>query len=254
MEARDDWDLHWEQYAATAARNPAQQMRHRIIARLLRAMAAGSRGRILDIGSGQGDLCTQLVKMFPEASVAGFELSERGVAVSRLKVPAAKFHVVDLFSPPAEAKDYLGWANAAVCSEVLEHVDSPVAFLRASREYLTEGCRLVVTVPGGPMSAFDRHIGHRQHFTRASISNVLTEAGFEIEAVFLAGFPFFNLYRLAVILRGEKLVRESVAGGDGKSGGGWLVRTGMSVFGVLFRLNLLNSPWGWQVVVVARKV
>ena len=31
------------------------------------------------------------------------------------------------------------------------------------------GCRVVITVPGGPRSAFDKHIGHRRHFDRASI-------------------------------------------------------------------------------------
>src|SRR5207247_2369477 len=99
----------------------------------------------------------------------------------------------DLFATQPEIAPLEGWANAAVCSEVLEHVDSPVAFLRAASRYLMEGSTLVVTVPGGPFSAFDRHIGHRQHFTRASIRRVLENAGFEIERVTLAGFPFFNI-------------------------------------------------------------
>ena len=73
--------------------------------------------------------------------------------------------VRDLLRDPAPDAEWAGWATHAVCSEVLEHVDEPVVLLRNARSWLAPGCRLVVTVPGGPMSAFDRHIGHRRHFS-----------------------------------------------------------------------------------------
>jgi SAM-dependent methyltransferase len=250
MPEQDNWDEHWDRYAAAASQNPAQQMRHRIIVRLLQEGAAPD-ARVLDIGSGQGDLMVQLHGVMPRAELLGFELSASGVALSRKKVPAGKFFVADLFQPPAEIGAFAGWATDAVCSEVLEHVDSPVALLQASRAYLADGARLVVTVPGGPMSAFDRHIGHRQHFTRESISRFLGEAGFAVERVYLSGFPFFNLYRCVVIARGESLAEDVNTGQQGFSA--WLAGAVMAVFRGLFKLNLLSSPFGWQVVAVARK-
>jgi hypothetical protein len=147
--------------------------------------------------------------------------------------------------------DYAEWASHAVCSEVLEHVDSPEDFLRATRRYLAPGAQLIVTVPGGPMSAFDRHIGHRQHFTRESITATLQSAGFAVDRVYLSGFPFFNLYRMVVIARGKKLVADVDAASPGKSSG--LADAVMAMFRGLFGLNLLNSPFGWQVIAVARK-
>jgi SAM-dependent methyltransferase len=249
MSEPDNWDQHWDHYADAASRNPAQRMRHDLIVNLLRDAPAAA--RVLDIGSGQGDLLVKLHAARPGVALAGFELSASGVEISRRKVPAGKFLVVDLFQPPAAAAPFAGWATEAVCSEVLEHVDSPVAFLKAARPYLAENARLVVTVPGGPMSAFDRHIGHRQHFTRESISRMLGEAGFAVERVCLAGFPFFNLYRLVVIARGEKLAADVESGGRGASSR--LADMVMAVFRGLFKLNLTNSPWGWQVVAVARK-
>jgi len=250
MPEHDNWDSHWDQYAAAASQNPAQQMRHDLIVRLLR-QDAGSLARVLDLGSGQGDLLVKLQATVPPAGLLGFELSASGVAISQRKVPGARFLVVDLFRPPEEAKAFAGWATAAVCSEVLEHVDSPVDFLQAARPYLADGARLVVTVPGGPMSAFDRHIGHRQHFTRESIARVLADAGFVVERVRLSGFPFFNLYRGVVIARGEKLAEDVNAGQSGFAA--WLAGAVMAAFRVLFRLNLADSPFGWQVVAVARK-
>jgi hypothetical protein len=130
---------------------------------------------------------------------------------------------------------------------VLEHVEDPEALLANTRAYLAPGCRLIVTVPGGPMSAFDRHIGHRRHFTAKSMGGLLEQAGFIVERSVRAGFPFFNLYRLIVLLRGERLVDDVARGGGTRP-----ARLVMRIFGVLFRLNLTSSPWGWQVLAAAR--
>lgn len=250
MTEHDDWDRHWERYASAASRNPAQQMRHALVARLLARGLREPRPRILDFGSGQGDLLAKLRPLLPGAELLGFELSASGVELSRRKVPGAEFAVVDLFHPPSEVGKRAGWATDAVCSEVLEHVDSPADFLRAARRYLAEDARLIVTVPGGPMSAFDRHIGHRRHFTRASIREVLESGGFAVERVHLSGFPFFNLYRCIVIARGEKLVEDGASQGALACG---LAGVLLFLFKGLFRLNLPDSPFGWQVVAVARK-
>jgi hypothetical protein len=106
-------------------------------------------------------------------------------------------------------------------------------------------------VPGGPVSAFDRHIGHRRHFDRSYISSILEQAGYSVERVYLAGFPFFNLYRLLVIARGKRLASD-VESKAGRAASG-LARFAMRVFGVLFHANLLDSPFGWQVIATARK-
>jgi SAM-dependent methyltransferase len=249
--SQDDWDAHWNQYAESAAENPAQRMRHGIIARLLCQDAGEGTMQLFDLGSGQGDLVQILEPLLPRARFVGAELSESGVAISRKKVPAGTFLVADIFQPPLALNEFTNWATDAVCSEVLEHVDDPVAFLKRAGDYLAAGARLIVTVPGGPMSAFDRHIGHRQHFDRRKINSILEEAGYSVERTYLAGFPFYNLYRLLVIARGRRLAQDVEAKSTGVSSG--LARFAMKVFRVLFHANLLDSPFGWQVVVTARK-
>ena len=248
---RDDWDAHWGHYAESAAENPAQRMRHDIIACLLCEKAQGEM-RVLDLGSGQGDLVVKLQPLLPHARFVGAELSESGVAISRRKVSEATFLVADIFQPPAILNDFAGWATDAVCSEVLEHVDDPVSFLRRAGKYLTADARLIVTVPGGPISAFDRHIGHRQHFDREKITRVLEEAGYSSDRVYQAGFPFFNLYRLVVLARGRRLARDVETQARGRSS--MLANCLMKLFGILFHGNLRNSSFGWQVVAVAHKI
>ena len=226
-------------------------MRHEIIARLLCEDTGGGTIQLFDLGSGQGDLVQKLEPLLARAQFVGAELSESGVAISRRKVPAATFLVADIFQPPPALGEFTNWATHAVCSEVLEHVDDPVAFLRRARDYLAVGARLIVTVPGGPMSAFDRHIGHRQHFDRRKIRSMLEQAGYLVERTYLAGFPFFNLYRLLIIARGSRLVQDAQAGSTRASSG--LAGFAMKVFRVLFHANLLDSPFGWQVVATARR-
>ena len=176
---RDDWDQHWDDYADAASVNPAQRLRRRVILSLL---ALGDRpARILDIGCGQGDLLADLRAAHPGVELCGIDVSQSGLDVARAKVPGATLLRLDLTADGDAPEHMKAWATHATCSEVLEHVDQPRRLLARARSLLAPGCRLVVTVPGGPMSSFDRHIGHRQHFTAAGLAQLLGDAGFEVE-------------------------------------------------------------------------
>ncbi len=72
---------------------------------------------------------------------------------------------------------------------VLEHVDRPEVLLRHPTTHLADAAILVIRVPGGPRTAFDRQIGHRCHVTTRSIEAVITDAGLEPIRVPGAGFP-----------------------------------------------------------------
>lgn len=246
----DRWDSHWDDFGEANERNPAQEYRRRLALRLLERR--GPPERLLDIGCGNGEFLATAAARWPAAELLGLELSEAAVADARRKVPKAHFRACDLLGDARPEPGDAGWATHAVCSEVLEHVDDPVGLLRSARRWLAPGCRLVVTVPGGPMSAFDRHIGHRRHFSPDDLREVLSAAQLDATLVGGAGFPFFNLYRRLVILRGESLIADARRGAE-RTAAGLLVRAGMAAFRPLFRLNLPRSPFGWQTVGVARE-
>jgi len=247
--SNDDWERHWQLFADSAAMNPAQLMRHQFVLDLWHERAGDTSSNFVDFGSGQGDFLEKFGQHYPNAKLLGLELSASGVAISRKKNPSATFIMVDLFSPSQEMDSYHGWAGGAVCSEVLEHVDDPTAFLRAASQYLSANAMILITVPSGRMSAFDRHIGHRRHFTRESLRETLVQSGYRVEKIYRAGFPFFNLYRLAVMARGDKLASDAEREPRGAFGAlaGFTAR----VFGWLFKMNLRDSPFGWQLVAVA---
>jgi SAM-dependent methyltransferase len=222
-------------------------MRRRLIRRLLNA---GPCAHILDLGCGQGDLVAELREHIPGAELRGVDYSQYGVDEARIKVPGARFERRDLLNSEDPGPDMRGWATHAVCSEVLEHVDDPRALLANSLAYLAPGGRLVVTVPGGPISAFDRHIGHRRHFTTASLRADLVAAGYSVNRVIGAGFPFFNLYRAVVIVRGSHLAGD--VGGAGTGTPSLPARAVMTVFRPLLAIPVPNNRLGWQIVGVAQ--
>jgi 2-polyprenyl-3-methyl-5-hydroxy-6-metoxy-1,4-benzoquinol methylase len=244
--ADDDWDAHWSQYAVAAEHNPAQAFRRRLTLRLLARETTPA--RLLDVGSGQGDLLLAAARRWPRAALLGLEASRRGNEIARAKLPSAKLELVDLNQDLVHTPGLARWATHAACSEVLEHIDEPVVFLRHVRAYLAPGARLVVTVPGGPMSAFDKRIGHRRHYTPELLTQTFAEAGLRIGSAFGAGFPFFNLYRAIVIARGERLV-EDLSSASGRPNLAALVA--MAMFRPLLTLSLPRSARGHQIVGIA---
>lgn len=249
LAGRDEWDLHWTAYGSANARNPAQEYRQRLLCELLERH--GTPRRLLDIGSGTGEFICLAAARWPSAELLGVELSRRAVEQSRLKVPSATFLARDLIEDQRVA-ERPAWATHAVCSEVLEHVGDPVALLRHAREWMAPGCWLVVTVPGGPMSAFDRHIGHRRHFTTTDLGQLVAEAGLEVHELLAAGFPFFNLYRCVVIARGRRLVTDVTEESAGTASGR-AASLAMAAFRPLFLLNRAHSRFGWQTACIARQ-
>jgi hypothetical protein len=168
-----------------------------------------------------------------------------GVEMSLRRVPSARFIKRDLLLPSEPGQVFDFQATHALCSEVLEHVDEPDVLLRNAMAYMGPNCKFVVTVPGGHRNKFDEYIGHRRHYAPKELKKLLREVGFEVERVYAAGFPFFNLYRVLTTLWGKKLIQE-VSGTPSS-----VVRIGTLVFEVLFRFNLL-CKWGWQTLAVAR--
>lgn len=96
---RDNWDKHWNDYAQAAGLNPACAMRYARIVELLGRNMRGTDIRILDIGSGVGDLLRELSHHFPTARLAGVDISQEGVDITRRKVPEADVLREDLLEP-----------------------------------------------------------------------------------------------------------------------------------------------------------
>lgn len=239
----DDWDRHWTEISPCSDIAPSTAYRSRVIRDLLGINHPGDGARVLEIGSGTGSFAEKFVRDYPRAAYLGLDMSVTGVRISADKVPSAAFRQRDLLQTPGDTDDLEFRATHAILSEVLEHVDDPVRLLKASTPYMAPGCRLIVTVPGGPINAFYRHIGHRRHYTPADLSELISRAGFEVERAMGIGFPFYNLYMWTLLQCGKKAIK-LVSGPPG-----FPVRAASAIFNVLFHLNSMKA--GWQMIAVA---
>ena len=72
--------------------------------------------------------------------------------------------------------------DTVVCLNMLEHVDDEALVLKRFYDLLEPGGKLIVLVPADPtlMSPCDQALGHRRRYTRESLSEVISRAGFKI--------------------------------------------------------------------------
>ena len=207
----DDWNRHWGTFGDAVSGNPATAYRSRLILKVLGKVESDA--AILEIGCGQGEFTLLLAETYPQADVRGIDISAEGVE------RAVRTAHADSLSVHFAQRDLLQEAEARVTTIAAgprwlfvrrssNTSTSPMCCFATPPTTWHPGCRLVVTVPGGPRSAFDRHIGHRRHFTATRLRRLLEESGFEDIEVHRAGFPFFDLYRLVVIARGKRLIAD----------------------------------------------
>lgn len=247
---KEDWNrIYPALHDATG--NPALEWRWRELTRLLELRDRGRGTRLIDFGCGDGSLLLRLRPLYPDAQFAGIDGADAGIAKARARLPDCGFANIDLNKASNVSHGLLPFhGNVGICTEVLEHLDDPVAALVTCKSLLDKGARLVITVPAGPMAASDRHFGHRKHYTIPILQQELRAAGLEVEGIWAAGFPFQNLYRLLVILRGQAAINDQI--GETSASFSLLSKLAFATFRMLFHANLFWPPLGWQIFAVAR--
>lgn len=148
----------------------------------------------VEVGCGDGFFSHHLAKL--GCKVTGLDLSPVGVAKAQKRTPEGTFKVHDLTQPLPLADDSF---DLAWCSEVLEHLFSPLSTLIEIRRVLRPGGRLLATVPyhgflknlGIALFAFDRHYDpeypHIRFFTKNTLTALARKAGLEIDEVSTCG-------------------------------------------------------------------
>jgi glycosyltransferase involved in cell wall biosynthesis len=140
--------------------------------------------RVLEIGSGTGNLTRRLVPR--DAYVASdvnplYLQTLRGLTVDRPYLDVTLTDVTRGDSFPRVP----GGFDTVVCLNVVEHVDDDVGALANLRGALAPGGRAIVLVPRGPdlYGTLDEVLGHRRRYTEASLRRAALDAGFEVKAL-----------------------------------------------------------------------
>jgi glycosyltransferase involved in cell wall biosynthesis len=150
--------------------------------------------RVLEIGSGTGNLTRRLVPR--DAYVASdvnplYLHTLRALTTDRPYLDVTLTDVTDGRSFPHVP----GGFDTVVCLNVIEHVDDDEGALRNIRGVLADGGRALVLVPQGPQlfGTLDEVLGHKRRYTESSLRRLALDAGFEVEDV----LPFNRVGTLA---------------------------------------------------------
>jgi 2-polyprenyl-3-methyl-5-hydroxy-6-metoxy-1,4-benzoquinol methylase len=133
---------------------------------------------VLELGAGLGDLTERFAA--PGRTVHATDLSEQFVGVlrerfaGRSNVTVEQLDIVELDTQAAH--------DTIVMMNVLEHIEDDVATLRALRDALVDGGRLIVYVPAFMLlySRFDREIGHYRRYRKPELQSKFEAAGLRV--------------------------------------------------------------------------
>lgn len=102
-------------------------------------------GSVLDVGCGTGtNLTRPLALRFPRVRFLGVDSDAGSIEFARQAGPLPNLEYAG-----DDALDRVDGADLIVASEVLEHVENPLAFLSSLRGRLGNGGRMIVTLPNG---------------------------------------------------------------------------------------------------------
>ena len=149
--------------------------------------------RVLDLGAGNGALCAQ-VKLLGY-DVVGVEYDKAGVALARTSHPEIPFYNFGVQDNPADLLEQEQAFDVVVSTEVIEHLFSPHLLPIYARGVLKQEGYLIITTPyhgylkNLALAFFGKwdhhhtvlwHGGHIKFWSRATITQLLMENGFQV--------------------------------------------------------------------------
>jgi SAM-dependent methyltransferase len=177
---RDDY---WRKMAAP---------RHRVRV-LLDTLARLAPRSVVDLGCGNGVMLEEIRARLPATRLAGVDLSVDQIADNQRLLPWASWHAANLELPLDPSVDFAGQSDAALATEVVEHLDRPERLLENALALVRPGGHLLLSTQSGPVHETERRVGHRRHYTAVEMSDLLTRVGWQVERAWNTGFPFHDL-------------------------------------------------------------
>ncbi len=233
----ENWDEIWNTLSDGMGSNPARKLRQDAILRRIK------HGSILDFGAGDGEFVLRMRAM-GLASI-GVEISKEGVDKANSKANAQGYGdlLFELEPRVLSGKEF----DNIVLSEVVEHIENPRPVLESLAKNLATGGLIIITVPAGPISKFDRFIGHYRHYSKESLRLEIESAGFEVGHIHQIGFPLINIVRIWCLIKGDKVTKALTK--PNRFVDSFL---GKLILGVLSSTFQLDSRFGWQLIAIAK--
>jgi SAM-dependent methyltransferase len=141
--------------------------------------------RILEVGSGIGNMSEQLLRGNPEHMVLTdidpwYQEQVRARFGSRPEIRVEGLELPDRSTAARFGADRI---DTVVALNVVEHIEHDVEAVRSMAEIVTPGGRVVILVPAmqALYGEMDRELGHFRRYSKRSLASVITAAGLRVE-------------------------------------------------------------------------
>jgi len=152
---------------------------------------------VIDVGCGDGGIANFCARRGAHVILADIDGAKIEQARARLAGSAARkveAHVTT--GDPLPLPD--GYVTRVICTEVLEHVDDPIAFVRELARVGQPGALYLITVPGSEQEKLQKHLAPPQYFEKPNHIRVFEPEAFAsliegagLEIVHRTAYGFF---------------------------------------------------------------
>ncbi len=220
----------------------------------------GPTDTVLDVGCGWGDVCAYAGSL--GADVIGVDLLDHLVAHTRAVMAdtsARSFHGYTAAAESLPLED--ACADAIVCTEVLEHVDDPIAAARELARVGRPGAHYLISVPDPASESLMRCVApdwyfrspfHVRVFEHEDLDRLLEGAGLEVVGRHAGGF-YWSIHWLLRLAVGMENPYEPAPAHPAIDGWDESMRTLAATAGGREALSRLDRLVPKSQVVVARK-
>ncbi len=166
-------------------------------------------GKVLEIGSGIGNISSFILRSQPDVSLSDLRpeychlLEKKFSSDPHLR----GVYELDLSEINFESvhEELLGKFDTVIALNVIEHIENDSLAIRNARSLLGNEGMLIVLVPAGQWlyNQLDKELGHFKRYTKNELNNLMKSAGFKI-----ADSRFFNAAAILGWWFSGKILRE----------------------------------------------
>jgi 2-polyprenyl-3-methyl-5-hydroxy-6-metoxy-1,4-benzoquinol methylase len=203
--SREHYDALWrELWVNCHAGGPMARTRYRVAMQWLR-LTHDTRGRLLDVGAGNGAFLTQALRRSPELEVWGAEFSQAAIDIAH---PSIRPRLARCDLQNRQDLPWGGLFELITCMEVLEHLPDDNLALQNIVRAIAPGGRLFISVPAweknwGPQ---DVTAGHVRRYQPDILWSRLERVGLRVERLNCWGGVLTWMYQRAGDLIGPERV------------------------------------------------
>jgi Methyltransferase domain len=225
-----------ERTTSSSPRHPWEQSRAAFFSRMVTEIHPKARpARVLDVGSGDGWLASQLSTRLPGAEVVCWDINYTADDLIGLATTYPRLSLTA--NPPT------GQFDLILMLDVIEHVEEPEALLTSiAAEFWARPGTLIVSVPAY-QSLFSQHdaaLGHHRRYSPRELRELITGCGLNVRD---SGSFFTSLLppraAASVIERGRSVIGDGHADSDQLGVGAW--NHGPVITSAV--TSLLNADW-----------